>query len=137
MSLNPNEVLQVNCGQRSFKHHPSLTRCNQCSVDQGVIAGNKTIVDVTSAAVETRQNKTEIDWSLLPTLEDVKRLGMDKIKALLDDLGVKGGGTLDERSNRLWSLKDMKVEQYPANVLKKKRVVWLNEYFEGSGREKL
>jgi len=43
-------------------------------------------------------------------------LGMDRLKGALMAIGVKCGGSLQERAARLWSLKGLKREDYPMKV---------------------
>lgn len=46
----------------------------------------------------------------------LEELGMDRLKGALMAIGVKCGGSLQERSARLWSLKGLKREEYPMKV---------------------
>lgn len=49
--------------------------------------------------------------------EDVQALGMDKIKAELTKLGLKCGGTLEQRAERLYSVKVCCSHDYQPEVI--------------------
>jgi splicing factor 3A subunit 3 len=51
---------------------------------------------------------------------ELEALGMDRLKEGLEAIGLKCGGTLSERAQRLWSVRGKKVDEIP-NKLKVKR----------------
>ena len=63
------------------------------------------------------------DLESCKSLSEAKELGMDRLKEILLSLGCKCGGSLDERAERLFSLKGLKREDYPKKVRGKKFVV--------------
>ncbi len=52
--------------------------------------------------------------------EELEALGLDRLKEGLEALGLKCGGTLSERAQRLWSVRGKKPEDIPANLKVKK-----------------
>ena len=50
------------------------------------------------------------------TAGELEALGMDRLKEALEALGLKCGGTLQDRANRLWSVRGKKPEDIPANL---------------------
>jgi Replication stress response SDE2 C-terminal/Silencing defective 2 N-terminal ubiquitin domain/SPRY domain len=53
--------------------------------------------------------------------EELESLGLNRLKGALMAIRVKCGGTLAERANRLFSLKGMAAEDYPKNLLAKRK----------------
>uniref|UniRef100_A0A0R3RR57 Replication stress response regulator SDE2 n=1 Tax=Elaeophora elaphi TaxID=1147741 RepID=A0A0R3RR57_9BILA len=49
--------------------------------------------------------------------EKLESLGLDHLKHALEVRGLKCGGSLTERAVRLYSVKNLKPEQYPKNIL--------------------
>lgn len=45
---------------------------------------------------------------------ELEALGMDRLKEALEAVGLKCGGTLKDRANRLWSVRGKKPEDFPA-----------------------
>lgn len=48
--------------------------------------------------------------------KELEALGMDRLKEALEALGLKCGGTLQDRAQRLWSVRGKKMEEIPANL---------------------
>jgi len=71
----------------------------------------------------TQTSKPElINLSQYSTAKDVEALGMNTLKDGLEDLGLKCGGTLTQRAERLWATKGLTKEQYdPASLAPKKK----------------
>jgi len=67
--------------------------------------------------------QASFDLESCKSLSEAKELGMDRLKEILLSLGCKCGGSLDERAERLFSLKGLKREDYPKKVRGKKFVV--------------
>lgn len=62
--------------------------------------------------------------------EELEVLGMDRLKEALEAMGLKCGGTLQDRAQRLWSVRGKKPEDYPSNLKikeAKKRKTDVNE----------
>lgn len=56
------------------------------------------------------------DLNQVSSIEGLTSLGADRIKSILISMGIKCGGTLEDRANRLFSLKGLKRDEYPAKV---------------------
>jgi splicing factor 3A subunit 3 len=48
--------------------------------------------------------------------KELEALGLDRLKEGLEALGLKCGGTLQDRAQRLWSVRGKKPEEIPANL---------------------
>ncbi|CAI2722809.1 unnamed protein product [Schistosoma spindalis] len=70
---------------------------------------------------ETAQPLTDQQLREVVTAENLEVFGLDVLKATLMARGLKCGGTLKERASRLFSVKDLSSEQYPAKLLVKNR----------------
>ena len=57
-----------------------------------------------------------VDLDQYTSEAQLEALGMDRLKGALMALGVKCGGSLQERAARLWLLKGLKREEYPVKV---------------------
>jgi hypothetical protein len=77
------------------------------------------------------------------TLEDVRKYAsaealaansMDVLKATLQSLGLKAGGGLIERAERLWLVKDMQREDIPGKVRDKSTFEQVTKMQEGSSK---
>ena len=60
-----------------------------------------------------------IDLDLYSKAEELESLGLDELKMTLTSLGMKCGGTLQERAKRLFSVKGLKPEEIPTALLAK------------------
>jgi hypothetical protein len=63
----------------------------------------------------------ELDLESYQSAQDLEDLGMDRLKGALAALGVKCGGTLQERAARLMSLKGLEREDYPQRLLSRRK----------------
>jgi hypothetical protein len=54
-------------------------------------------------------------------VEELQSLALDRLKAALMFAGLKCGGTLEERAARLFSVKGLSTDQYPAKLLAKRK----------------
>ena len=61
----------------------------------------------------------EQDLSAFSSPEELASLGLDRIKSALMALGLKCGGTLEERSNRLFGTKGKKLSELDPNIFAK------------------
>jgi splicing factor 3A subunit 3 len=48
--------------------------------------------------------------------KELEALGLDRLKEALEALGLKCGGTLQDRAQRLWSVRGKKLEEIPASL---------------------
>jgi hypothetical protein len=61
-----------------------------------------------------------LDLDKYETVQQLEALGLDRLKGALMAMGVKCGGTLTQRAERLWSLKGLEPKDYPPKLLAKK-----------------
>jgi Replication stress response SDE2 C-terminal len=64
------------------------------------------------------------------TIEDFEKVGLHRLKLILHSMGMKCGGTLQERAKRLFTLKGLKPEDYPTHLfaMKKNKNKMTNNY---------
>mmetsp|Transcript_15496 Transcript_15496/g.22916 ORF Transcript_15496/g.22916 Transcript_15496/m.22916 type:complete len:543 (+) Transcript_15496:57-1685(+) len=70
-----------------------------------------------------KEEQTPFVWSDYDNASQLESLGIDRLKSILFGMGVKCGGSLQERANRLFSLKGLEREDYPQKVRGKNFVV--------------
>lgn len=63
---------------------------------------------------------TPLRLGMFNSPEELEALGLDRLKEGLEALGLKCGGTLSQRAQRLWSVRGKKQEDIPANLKVKK-----------------
>lgn len=78
----------------------------------GKIAGWK--ASSTKNSKGDAQNSLRLGMFNAPT--ELEALGMDRLKEALQAMGLKCGGTLKDRADRLWSVRGKKVEEIPAKL---------------------
>ena len=61
-----------------------------------------------------------LDLKNYESVKALEELGLDRLKGALMAIGLKCGGTLQERAARLFSVRDLKAEDYPKKLLAKK-----------------
>jgi len=83
----------------------------------------KTQPNEITSKTTTQTSKPElINLSQYSTAKDLEALGMNTLKNGLEDLGLKCGGTLTQRAERLWATKGLTKEQYdPTSLAPKKK----------------
>lgn len=64
-----------------------------------------------------------LDLQKYKNVEELEQLGLDRLKGALMSIGVKCGGSLRERAERLFSLKGLERKDYPGKVRAKNFVV--------------
>ena len=60
-----------------------------------------------------------LDLSGFSSWEELASLGLDRLKSALTALGLKCGGTLEDRAQRLFSTKGLRVEQIEPSLFVK------------------
>ena len=60
-----------------------------------------------------------LDLSAFSTWEEIVSLGLDRVKSALMALGLKCGGTLEERAQRLFSTKGKELHEIDASLFVK------------------
>lgn len=63
--------------------------------------------------------KEPLRLGMFNDVSELESLGMDRLKEALEALGLKCGGTLKDRAARLWSVRGLKRDAYPKNILAK------------------
>eukprot|EP01038_Epipyxis_sp_PR26KG_P005409 gene5409-7497_t len=95
---------------------------------------NGEIVDIDSSEKNKNHIPQPLRLGMFATPSELEALGMDRLKDALEALGLKCGGTLQDRANRLWSVRGKKEEDFPPSLLsktsKKKRKVDSMEIIE-------
>lgn len=72
--------------------------------------------DESAAAATTDQPPQELDLSQVGSAAELHAHGLDALKAALSARGLKSGGTLEQRAERLFSVKGLPREQWPKGV---------------------
>ncbi|GCB78532.1 hypothetical protein scyTo_0017751, partial [Scyliorhinus torazame] len=86
--------------------------------DVGESSADK-IADTKDADAPTA-NEPEVEhWTALNSVEELESLGLDRLKTELMMLGIKCGGTLQERAARLFSVKGLPKEQIDPTLFTK------------------
>ncbi|KAI1304975.1 Replication stress response regulator SDE2 [Halotydeus destructor] len=62
----------------------------------------------------------ELDLERIASKQELQDLGIDRLKAALMFLSMKCGGTLEQRADRLWSVRGLKMSEIPKNLRAKK-----------------
>jgi len=61
----------------------------------------------------------EICVEEVKSVQELEQCGLDALKSALEKRGVKCGGTLEERAERLWSIRGLKQEEIPHHLIPK------------------
>ena len=69
-----------------------------------------------SSGVINKLEPQPIRLGMFNTVTELEALGMDRLKDGLEALGLKCGGTLKDRAQRLWSVRGKKFEDYPEKI---------------------
>lgn len=75
-------------------------------------AESKVNIDATSK--ENSNIPQPLRLGMFNNAEELHALGMDRLKEALEALGLKCGGTLQDRAARLWSVRGKKMDDIPA-----------------------
>jgi len=73
----------------------------------------------TSEEVRTKPEIVEIDLDTAPSQEYLESCGLESLKAALLSRGLKCSGTLEDRAQRLWSIKGLAPDQIPKSYYPK------------------
>ena len=81
--------------------------------------------DVRSASMETMASKMEavakpLDLSAYSSQAELEALGLERLKCALLHLGLKCGGTLQQRAERLMLVKGLDPSDFPPKLLAKR-----------------
>jgi splicing factor 3A subunit 3 len=72
----------------------------------------------------TNTNTSSVSSDVRPehfdSIEQLEQIGTEQLKKSLESRGLKSGGTLKDRANRLWAVRGLSANQIPAKLLAKK-----------------
>jgi len=83
--------------------------------DESAAAKKKT-TESTKQAIKQSEEKQTFDLNKCSSIDELKQMEPDRLKNILLSMGVKCGGTPDDRANRLFSLKGLRRDEYPKKV---------------------
>jgi hypothetical protein len=141
-SCNPGEILELHLQSSEMVHAPAdatvigdVLASEDVSfgaADEGKPASTEKMPEKPKAKEEaaSKPAATEakaapllieaLDLQAYETLKDLEGLGLDRLKGALIAIGVKCGGTLTQRAERLFSLKGLDPKDFPPKLLAKK-----------------
>ncbi len=70
----------------------------------------------TPASALANTGRAHLDLTPFTKPEELASLGLDRLKSALLALGLKCGGTLEERAQRLWATKGKSLEDLPPEM---------------------
>lgn len=70
-----------------------------------------------------KENEKSIDIMAFNDVGELENLGLEALKSALAVRGLKCGGNIQERAQRLWKVRGLTPEEYPPNLVAKKKVV--------------
>mmetsp|Transcript_22894 Transcript_22894/g.33454 ORF Transcript_22894/g.33454 Transcript_22894/m.33454 type:complete len:618 (+) Transcript_22894:43-1896(+) len=143
VSIEQGESMVLNAGQKAFRYLSSTTNSSrEVCVVKGVLDAlssvevpdvrlSEVLADVekmksttSGSAIAPRQTsfpRIDINSSEFQTPRDFMTLGMDHLKAELAARGLKSGGTLQERAERLFFVKGLRDDQIGSHLKAPKR----------------
>lgn len=83
--------------------------------DKRVASGEITLPQAKAAAA-TKREPQELRLGMFNDVTELEALGMDRLKEALEALGLKCGGTLRDRAQRLWAVRGKRPDEIPANL---------------------
>lgn len=69
-----------------------------------------------AASAETATVIDDFDLNNCSSVQELLKLGSDRLKSILLSMGIKCGGTLEQRAERLFSLKGLRRDEYPQKM---------------------
>ncbi len=63
--------------------------------------------------------QSELDLQQMGSIEELEQLGLDSLKSTLISLGLKCGGTLTQRAQRLWAVRGLPKQDWNPALLTK------------------
>jgi hypothetical protein len=132
LSLADGEKVRVNLGQNPFEYGPK--DCSSNASPPSSLPGNEsnvvvpTVVDGTSLKVEqTEAEKAvedvqpiDLDSDAFVDVSSLEALGLRKLQIELTRRGLKAGGSLNERAQRLFSVRGLEEDKVPKSLKAKK-----------------
>ncbi|GAX26956.1 hypothetical protein FisN_9Lh260 [Fistulifera solaris] len=141
ISINPGEIVELRLHKDEMSHNvASSTAIEEVMTQEDTnveeLSDNpddenfESSLDATTNHNEATQIEKSAKSSLVVeplnltdynSVEDLKELGLDRLKGALMAIGVKCGGTLHERASRLFSLKGLDASDFPKRLLANKK----------------
>lgn len=142
-SLNENEIVKVNIGpsfayganewigvndlvqeqsieevKDEFDMEDSCSSNVSSSPNQNEMKDKTSTVEkkIVPTALYEKTTPKHFDLSTIHSVDELEELGMDELKAILFSIGLKCGGTLKERAERLFSVKGLQVDDIPEKL---------------------
>jgi len=138
LSLNLGEVVDINIGP-DFSHDvkegcvgvSDLTKTSSDETHEEGVASSKPAAkscedvppkkrprdeDNTSRPRDESLTIDRFDLNSCASVQELLELGSDRLKSILLSMGIKCGGTVEQRAERLFSLKGLRREDYPQKV---------------------
>lgn len=141
-SCNPDEIVELHMQQNEMAHAPTnatvvgdILATEEVSFSSATDAIEQEVLDAKPAPVEQPKappaKKTAqpdappleiepLNLDQFATVHELEAIGLDRLKGALMAVGVKCGGTLTQRAERLMSLKGLDPKDYPLKILAKK-----------------
>ena len=122
VSLEEGEKMKLNIGQRGFKHLP----------DEDDLASVQSYFNENTQNTDNDDNKTkviggeanfepiELDSMEYSSVGKLEVLGLERLKAELNRRGLKSGGSLTDRAQRLYSVRGLEFDQIDSKLKQKK-----------------
>lgn len=138
-SCNPDEIVELHLQQNEMAHAPAnsimvgtILATEEVSFSSALGASDETVPDKKPAPLERPSKQVEqehpaplevepLDLNQFHTVPELEVLGLDRLKGALMAVGVKCGGTLTQRAERLLSLKGLEPKDFPPKLLAKKK----------------
>jgi splicing factor 3A subunit 3 len=98
--LNDWELYEIEIKEQFMKGHPSLTSQNNGEASKKV-------------------DPQPLRLGMFGSPQELEVLGLERLKEALEALGLKSGGTVQERAARLWLVRGKRPEDFPANLKSK------------------
>ena len=128
VSCNPQEIVELRVHKADLKHQPegtvsvgsllSETESTEAPLKSPVVVESQT-EEPPAAPEPTPIEPLNLDE--YESAEALEALGLDRLKSACIAIEVKCGGTLQERAQRLWSLKGLDPSEYPEKLRAKKK----------------
>lgn len=80
------------------------------------VASGEIALPQAKAAAATKREPQELRLGMFNDVSELEALGMDRLKEALEAMGLKCGGTLRDRAQRLWAVRGKKPDEIPANL---------------------
>lgn len=79
------------------------------------------VKDAADSKVAVEVKIEDVDLMSYESASELESLGLETLKAALMTRGLKCGGTLSDRAQRLWKVRGLESHEYPSNLLAKKK----------------